>query len=566
MAIDIQLTDVESTTRKKTDLSSPNDNDYPTTKATDDADELIRTSVQDVQDNLTSHINETVDAHQAGSIGLFPQGNVQADNVRDAIYELDTEKASVTSVTTVQTNLTNHINDTTDAHAATAITNTPSGNISSTTVQDAINELDSEKQAALGFTPENAANKDTVNGYVGLSSWSIKFRNLANTFTSLIQNAATAVRTYTFPNKDITVAGLDDIPSKASVSEINTGTNDTKFITPLGLDGSEYLDQNGAKIYSDSSGTDTYTATITPAISGYLKGQSFNIFFQNANTGASTLNVNGLGAKSLLKQGSLALASGDIAANTMLNLVYDGTNFVITGGVGLVKQAITNGVTSSAPSQDAVFDALALKQDLDSDLTAIAGLSPSNDDFIQRKAGAWTNRTPAQVAADLASTLVKQSITDGVIDSSPSQDVVFDALKRRDAIVLYGNTLASPADSTSYFFGSQFPLAISTTQNTNKFGVAFDCTLREVEIYVSQGATNGSNEGVTMYIRENNTTDNLITNTIDHSFGSNSSARFTITGLSISLLAASYYEIKILTPVWATNPASIRYHVRLKVY
>jgi len=47
---------------------------------------------------------------------------------------------------------------------------------------------------------------------------------------------------------------------------------------------------------------------------------------------------------------------------------------------------------------------LAGKQPLDSDLTAIGGLSPSNDDVIQRKSGAWTNRTMAQVKTDLALT------------------------------------------------------------------------------------------------------------------------------------------------------------------
>lgn len=49
-----------------------------------------------------------------------------------------------------QTELDAHINDTTDAHAATAITNTPAGNIAATTVQAAINELDSEKLATGG--------------------------------------------------------------------------------------------------------------------------------------------------------------------------------------------------------------------------------------------------------------------------------------------------------------------------------------------------------------------------------------------------------------------------------
>lgn len=37
----------------------------------------------------------------------------------------------------------------------------------------------------------------------------------------------------------------------------------------------------------------------------------------------------------------------------------------------------------------------------DADLTTIAGLSPSNDDVLQRKAGAWANRTIAQLLTDL---------------------------------------------------------------------------------------------------------------------------------------------------------------------
>lgn len=45
--------------------------------------------------------------------------------------------------------------------------------------------------------------------------------------------------------------------------------------------------------------------------------------------------------------------------------------------------------------------AAAAYQAKDSDLTAIAALAPSNDDIIQRKAGAWVNRTMAQLAADL---------------------------------------------------------------------------------------------------------------------------------------------------------------------
>jgi hypothetical protein len=66
-----------------------------------------------------------------------------------------------TALNALDTLIDDHIADATAAHAASAISNTPAGGISATTVQAAINELDNEKQAAIGFTPENVANKKT---------------------------------------------------------------------------------------------------------------------------------------------------------------------------------------------------------------------------------------------------------------------------------------------------------------------------------------------------------------------------------------------------------------------
>lgn len=52
----------------------------------------------------------------------------------------------------------------------------------------------------------------------------------------------------------------------------------------------------------------------------------------------------------------------------------------------------------------------------DSDLTAIAALSPANDDVVQRKSGAWTNRTPAQLKTDLG--LTKSDVGLGNVDNT----------------------------------------------------------------------------------------------------------------------------------------------------
>lgn len=55
-------------------------------------------------------------------------------------------------------------------------------------------------------------------------------------------------------------------------------------------------------------------------------------------------------------------------------------------------------------------------QPLDADLTTIGNISPANDDIIQRKAGAWVNRTPAQFKTDLG--LTKSDVGLGNVDNT----------------------------------------------------------------------------------------------------------------------------------------------------
>ena len=49
----------------------------------------------------------------------------------------------------------------------------------------------------------------------------------------------------------------------------------------------------------------------------------------NANTGASTINVNAQGAKNITYQDASALASGAIAVNSIVDVMYDGTQFLL---------------------------------------------------------------------------------------------------------------------------------------------------------------------------------------------------------------------------------------------
>jgi hypothetical protein len=73
----------------------------------------------------------------------------------------------------------------------------------------------------------------------------------------------------------------------------------------------------------------------------------------------------------------------------------------ITIGSGLTLSGGELVCTLNPAGYLTIVDAAANYQPLNSNLTTISGLSSSNDDFLQRKAGAWASRTIAQVKADL---------------------------------------------------------------------------------------------------------------------------------------------------------------------
>lgn len=87
--------------------------------------------------------------------------------------------------------------------------------------------------------------------------------------------------------------------------------------------------QNSTPTYlTGVAGTDTITAGASIAPAAYVAGQIFRFIPAGANTTTTpTLNVNGLGAKNITKNGTDALLVGDIKASTEHVVIYDGTRF-----------------------------------------------------------------------------------------------------------------------------------------------------------------------------------------------------------------------------------------------
>jgi hypothetical protein len=83
------------------------------------------------------------------------------------------------------------------------------------------------------------------------------------------------------------------------------------------------------KLLTSVSGTDTITAVGAPVVAAYAAGQMFYFVAAGDNTGAVTLNIDSLGAKAVTRDGSVALAAGDIKSGEVVVVVYDGTRFQV---------------------------------------------------------------------------------------------------------------------------------------------------------------------------------------------------------------------------------------------
>ena len=77
----------------------------------------------------------------------------------------------------------------------------------------------------------------------------------------------------------------------------------------------------------DVGATNALVATVTPGISAYTAGLLCEIAVSHTNTGASTINLNGLGIKSIVRANGAALSAGDLLVGGLALIGYDGTSF-----------------------------------------------------------------------------------------------------------------------------------------------------------------------------------------------------------------------------------------------
>ena len=118
--------------------------------------------------------------------------------------------------------------------------------------------------------------------------------------------------------------------------------------------------QDGSYIWLGTTGgtATAQTATASPTITAYAAGQKFRMKVGSGlgSTGAAntahTININGLGTKNIVEQDGANPTIGSWVAGAIMELVYDGTNFVIVNDPGgwLAYTITTSNFVGVAPN------------------------------------------------------------------------------------------------------------------------------------------------------------------------------------------------------------------------
>jgi hypothetical protein len=376
--------------------------------------------------------------------------------------------------------------------------------------QKAVKTYADTKQAALGYTAENTANKNATGGYAGLTLFKINFKNTLNTFTSFFTNSNTAARTYTFKDADGTIAFTSDITGTNSGT--NTGDETAARIGTL-INGSSAATPNDADLVATADSSVLKKITWTN-VKTFLKTY-FDSIYQAILTAANVHTF----------VDSLTAMTTPVDADRMI---------IVDNSASLAKKITWANIKATLKSYfDTIYATLA---------------SPTF--------------TGTVVLPSTTSIGNVSSTEIGYLDNVTSSIQTQLDSKSEKSILLFSASL-NPADSLDYYFSIGY-IAATTSPNGKRFKFDTSSTTA-IKLALQMTTTSAaSNELVTLNLRNQTTAIDYLIGTFDMSLvGANTNYLFEF-AFSHTINTTDQWAIKMTTPAWVTNPTATI--MQLKLY
>ncbi|MCP3674992.1 MAG: hypothetical protein GY829_11060 [Gammaproteobacteria bacterium] len=153
--------------------------------------------------------------------------------------------------------------------------------------------------------------------------------------------------------------------------------------------------QSGLVVYKETTGSaNTYAITMSN-VTAYSAGISVLLSINVANTGPSTLNINGLGAVAIKRADITSLSSGDLKVNGVVLIVHDGTQFVLASTDPNLITLAQAAQAAAELAQDGAETAEANVETIETNVLALeakAQLWAEEDEDVEVEAGEYSAR------------------------------------------------------------------------------------------------------------------------------------------------------------------------------
>ncbi len=306
-----------------------------------------------------------------------------------------------------------------DDQTAAEVPFTPAGGIASADVQAALEELDAEKASASAFADHSARHEDGGADEISVAGLS-----------GLLADGQTPLA-HVHDGGDVTTGTVADARIAATIAR------DSEVTSAVSAEATARDSAISSAVSAHVAASDPHpTYTTATELAAYAQPIDSDLTAIAALTTTSFgRNLLALAdAPALLAAAGAQGSDSDLTAIAALTTTAYGRSLLELANAAALRTAGGVVIGTDVQAHDADLDSIAalsttsfgrslleaanaaalrtlagtvIGTDVeahDADLTTIAGLSPSNDDVLQRKAGAWTNRSMAQLLADLGIT------------------------------------------------------------------------------------------------------------------------------------------------------------------
>lgn len=205
--------------------------------------------------------------------------------------------------------------------------------------------------------------------------------------------------------------------------------------------------------YADAGAANSYVITVSsPQVVSQAQFLRVQFLAANANTGASTLQINALASKNILNLNGTALAANQIIAGSIVDVIYDGTQYRLMQSTFPAFSQITNSLSGDVALNNAAnyFDGPSVSQGTAG--TWFASGTVTVDDTVgaaQIFVKLWDGTTVISSATSFVQSVNRQEpISVSGILASPAANIRISVKSNSVAGIIRFNSSGNSKDST----------------------------------------------------------------------------------------------------------------------